>query len=112
MCHNGVANALLIPGVIEHNINGGCLKYAELYELIDKRDNSYVSEVDKSRALLSYIKSLISKTELPKKFKLYGINEDNVADIAEKGIKLKTALSNNPVLFEYNDALRILNTLI
>ena len=27
-------------------------------------------------------------------------------------IKLKTALNNDPVLFEYKDALRILNTLI
>ena len=109
---HGVANALLIPGVIEHNINGGCTRYAELYDLIDERDKGYITVVDKSTALLNYIHSLISKAELPENLKPYGINEENVADIADKGVKLKTALNNNPVLFEYKDALRILNTLI
>jgi len=108
---HGIANALLIPLVIEHNIYGGCTKYAELYDVVESRDTRLTDPLNKSRALLDLIRLLMSKTDLPSDFRDYGVMDDNIQGLAEKGLALRTALGNNPVEFKYVDALNALERL-
>jgi alcohol dehydrogenase len=109
---HGLANALMIPLVMEHNINQGCHRYADLYDLISDRDLSLIGAEQKSRALLSWLRSLLAKTALPKNFDGYDLTRKDIPDLAEKGLNLKTALHNNPVPFDYEAAVKVLEILV
>ena len=109
---HGIANALLLPLVIEHNIDGGCFRYSDLYDMIENRDVLLTDAKGKSVALLKFIKNLIFEAKFNVSLREYGLGENNISDMAEKGLTLKTALNNNPVNFSYNDATRILKRLI
>ncbi len=109
---HGVANALLIPHVMEHNITHGCNAYAELYDVVDNRDHVLTSTTEKSRALLNLIQSLLDKTTIKQTLTVFGLTPDHIDNMAVKGLSLITALGNNPVEFGFQDARRILTKLI
>ncbi len=109
---HGVANALLIPHVMEHNITHGCNACAELYDVVHNRDHVLTSATEKSLALLNLIQSLLVKTTIKQTLTVFGLNTDHIDDIAEKGLSFKTTLGNNPVEFGLQDARRILTVLI
>ncbi len=109
---HGIANALIIPLVIEHNIKQGAFKYAELYNMIEDRDQSIKDPEKKSLALIKWLRNLTIKTNLPINLRNYGITRDHINDLSKKGLNLKTALENNPVPFELTDSFRILESLV
>ena len=109
---HGIANALLLPLVIEHNIDGGCYRYSDLYDMIENRDVLLTDAKEKSVALLRFIENLIIEAKFNVSLREYGLGEYNISDMAEKGLTLKTALNNNPVNFSNDDAISILKRLI
>jgi hypothetical protein len=50
--------------------------------------------------------------KLPPKLTPYGIDAARVGFMAERGLDLASALSNNPVVFGREDAVRVLEQLV
>ena len=109
---HGLANALLIPWVIEHNVNGGYYRYADLYDQYENRDITLSSSRDKSKALENLLRYFLDQTSIAKNFNDYGIKEENIDEMAEKGLNLKTALNNTPIEFKFEDGQKILKELV
>ena len=108
---HGVANGLMLPLVMAHNIDHGCHAYAELYDLLDWDQATPQGPEAKSLRLRELIAGLVAESCLPSDLGAYGFTRENLPDMAEKGLNLKTALNNNPVPFGYEDALKILGEL-
>lgn len=100
----------LLPHVIEHNVAGGCVRYAELYDEIEGADHDLPAP-QKARALQRFVAELASRTP-QRRLDAFGIGTGDVDFLSEKGLLLKTALTNNPVPFKQADAARILSALV
>ena len=103
---HGVAISLILDKVVNINIEKGCELYEDLVGLIDsERDYSKknLHELLKSYPPASFINKTLSD---------YGINRENYQFLAERGLDLESALSNNPVDFDLNDSKRVFCELI
>ena len=108
---HGLATALIMPEVMKINIEKGYYLYADLLEFVE--DNAFHGSLKaNSEKLLELIKILIPKDIMPKSFLKYRVNEDNYEFLAERGLDLASALNNNPVDFDIEDAKRVLRNLI
>lgn len=108
---HGLAVAELLPKVVKKNVENGCYLYADLYELIDgmRSGNDDREEAELFSKLLNDYEPL---KYINKNFADYGIDETNYEFLAERGLDLMSALSNNPVEFSLQDAKNILKTSI
>jgi alcohol dehydrogenase class IV len=93
---HSVAVALLLPHVVAHNVAGGATAFADLGPADD---------------VVAGVRAIAPNGLLPK-LSDFGVTTKDVPWLAEKGLKLKTALDNNPVPFEQKDAERVLATLL
>lgn len=108
---HGSAVAQLLSKVIEVNIKKGCYLYADLYELVDGAEKEQDKKL-KSELFLSLLTEYIPMKYIEKKFSDYGVNGINYEFLAERGLDLVSALSNNPVDFGLADAKKVLKELI
>ena len=108
---HGVAVAYLLSKIVKVNIEKGCLLYADLYELIEGVEKK-TKQKDKVEIFLSLLEIYTPIKHIDKKFADYGVNESNYEFLAERGLDLTPALSNNPVEFGFADAKRVLNELL
>jgi alcohol dehydrogenase len=108
---HAVAIARLLPPVVKINVERGCTLYADLYRLIDGADTA-----GDDRALAhSFSAALGSYAPLSKIKKTlgdYGVNQGNADFLAERGLDLAPALSNNPVDFGLAESKAVLRSLI
>ena len=93
---HAVGVALLLPHVVAHNVAGGAASYAGLGDPDD---------------IVGFVRTIAPNGVLPRPAD-FGITASDVPLLAEKGLNLKTALENNPVPFELEDAKRVLSTLL
>lgn len=108
---HGLATALLMPEVMKINIEKGGYLYADLLALVE--DNEFHSSPRaNSERLLQLVETVVPQGIMPQNFSEYGVNEDNYEFLAERGLDLTSALSNNPVDFGVGDAKRVLKKLI
>lgn len=108
---HGLAVSLLFPEVAQININKGCFLYADLVPLMEPVGSGGTPE-ERSFYFLKLIKDLIPKDALPNRISGFGIKKKDIVFLAERGLDLRSALSNNPVEFVLDDAKRVLNKLI
>jgi alcohol dehydrogenase len=104
---HGVAVGQLITKVVEINIAKGCLDYADLFDLIEAPYKSeLVGKVERDKKARSF--GAVLKTYKPlqylKRFEEYGLRHQDIPFLAERGLDLAPALSNNPVDFVIEDA--------
>lgn len=105
---HGLAVALIIPHVIQINIEKGCYIYSDLYDCIDSSDKNIHCPKEKSERFCEFILKNSAFKFLPKGLRDFGINETNYEFLAERGLDLKTSLFNNPVEFNIANAKDIL----
>jgi alcohol dehydrogenase class IV len=109
---HGLAVALVLPQVIRINFEKGCNLYADLYDCIEESDKNIHDPTQKSRLFCERLQNHTAMNYLGKEFGDFGINKTNYEFLAERGLDLTSALSNNPVDFNIVDAKRVLNNLV
>lgn len=109
---HGVAVALLLPKVIEINVEKGCYLYSGLYDLIEERDENLDNPVEKSHEFSRLLKEYAPLKQLGANLNDHGVDGSNYEFLAERGLDLAPALNNNPVNFTYEDSARVLKQLI
>jgi alcohol dehydrogenase class IV len=93
---HSVGVALLLPYVIAHNVAEGATSYGDLCPPDE---------------LVGFVRSLAPPGVLPR-LADFGVVSTDVPWLSEEGLKLRSALNNNPVPFERRDADRILAALL
>ncbi len=108
---HGLAVSLLIPRVMEVNIQKGCELYAELAAFIPGV-TADMSDMEKSERLQRFVDGLVSSAQMSGALEGYGVSATDVAELSERSLDLKTALLNNPVEFSREDAEQVLGQLL
>ena len=108
---HGMAVAPLLPHVLAVNIRKGARQYIELSGMLS-RDGDRLSDEEKCWQLHEFVAGLAPAGVLPTSLRDYGVRESDVPELAERGLDLKSALSNNPVEFTRDDAQYVLEQLV
>jgi alcohol dehydrogenase class IV len=88
---HGVANAIHLPHVIQHNAEGGAEiadRYRDIADIFD------VAEPEVGPALAAYITGLIGRLGLPTRLSEVGVPEDGIPDLVEGAMGDGTTLLN------------------
>jgi alcohol dehydrogenase len=88
---HGVANAIHLPHVIEHNAAGGsdiADRYRDIAELFD------IAELEVGPALAAYLTELIVRLGLPTRLSQVGVPEDGIPALVEGAMGDGTTLLN------------------
>ena len=109
---HGVAVALILPKVIEINVEKGCYIYSDLYDLIEDRDVDVREPIEKAHKFCQLLKEYTPLNYLKTELRDYGVDEANYEFLAERGLDLTSALSNNPVDFTLEDSKKVFKELI
>ncbi len=104
---HGIAGGIFISSVIEYNVNKGYLDYEELFDLVVTEENLSI-EV-KNRRFVELLQSLCKKLNVPRYLDKWGINSQNVDEVAKLMYPLQPAFDQNPIPFSgTTDALEML----
>ena len=100
----------MISKVVEINVEKGCTLYSDLLDLVDGTDYSGTPQ-EKSRRF-----STMLNKYTPLKFLTpmgrFGITQKEISFLSQKGLELTSALSNNPVDFNIDDAKKVLQQVV
>ena len=108
---HSIAVGCILPKVIRVNFEKGCHLYADLYDLIEDKEK-ITNKSKKAERFCSVLKNYYPMNYIDNSFRNYGINENNYRFLAERGLDLIPALSNNPTDFNLSDAIKVLRMLI
>jgi alcohol dehydrogenase class IV len=102
---HGHSNALVMPHVMRHNAPEAAPLYAELAVVIMPS----VSGSDEAKAawLIDFLEKIIDATGIERQLRQLGIEQKNLATLAENAMIHERVLVNNPRHVSYDDALRI-----
>ncbi len=110
---HGIAGGIFLPFVIEYNINKRIFDYADLYDILPgKYKSKNTSKAEKARYFLKSIRAIwkrigrvtdLAEYQFPKSFPPIFIQET---------LELKTALDQNPILFDHRAINWVLSSLI
>lgn len=102
---HGLSNALLLPYVMEFNIEANADKYERIAEVLgaDKKSNSRETALEGVKIL----KQLIIDCGLPISLSQAGVKEESIAQLAEGAIKVQRLLKNNIREIAVDDAIAI-----
>lgn len=94
---HGVANAILLPFVMEYNLPA-C---QETFALV--ADDIGLSGDDRAKALVEWLYSLTEDLAIPRDLTRYGIQAEDAPALAEQALKVQRLLSQNPREMAAND---------
>jgi len=102
---HGLSNALLLPYVMEFNIEADADKYERIAEVLgaEKKSNSKETALEGVKIL----KQLIIDCGLPISLSQAGVKEESIAQLAEGAIKVQRLLKNNIREIAVDDAIAI-----
>lgn len=92
---HGVANAMLLPYVLDVNMVACLDRLARLGDAMGMQ-GQYVSLREKAEQAVKLVKELSSDVEIPANLKDVGIPEESLANLAASAIKVTRLLANNP----------------
>ncbi len=82
---HGMANAILLPVVLEFNALSDNGKYEKIYDLIKiSKEKEYYYD---PFTLVGEIKRLLSELQIPEKLRMVGVTEDKIPEMAADAIK-------------------------
>ena len=82
---HGMANAILLPVVLEFNALSDNGKYEKIYDLIKvSKEKEYYYD---PFTLVGEIKRLLSELQIPEKLRVVGVTEDKIPEMAADAIK-------------------------
>ncbi len=105
---HGLSNALLLPYVIEYNINAAPERYADIALAMGGEKKESVLETAKQAAYLC--KKLSADINIPTKLSEVGIDKSSIQRIAESGMTITRLLKNNVKEITLEDAINIISS--
>ena len=102
---HGLANAILLPEVMEFNMSANVQKHAKIALAAGVEEKE--SEEETARAGVEKIRELAYSCGIPKKLTDLGVSRDSVDELTELAMKVTRLLKNNPREVSYEDARNI-----
>ena len=104
---HGLSNALVMPYVMQFNLEAAAPLYAELADALDLPRGSENSVEARAQQLIDYLESLAVRVEAPRKLRDIGIAKDAITELAEAAMLQTRLLDNNPRSVTLADAQKI-----
>lgn len=92
---HGMANALMLPYVLEYNYPGDIDKFARIAWAMGEEIEGY-SERDTAALVVKTVRNLARDIGIPRTLKDLRIPEDSIPDMAEAAMKVERPIMNNP----------------
>jgi alcohol dehydrogenase class IV len=108
---HGAANAMLLPKVMQFNEDRSPGLYADLLEAGDAR-HAGLTQTENSQKLAMSLQEIMELGGLTDSLSDFGASLEDIDHVAAKGLELKSALSNNPVAFDYEAAREVVALII
>ena len=102
---HGLSNALLLPYVMEYNLEAVPAKYAAVAVALGCE--RLPDDIATARSGVEKIRQLIADCGLPSTLSEVGVLESSIPQMAADAIKVQRLLKNNPRQIEENDAIAI-----
>lgn len=90
---HGVSNALLLPHVMEYNLEKATSRYANIARALGVETG--FSEEDTAFAGIELIRNMIADFGIPSRLSELGIKKDEIVEMAYSAIKIQRLLKNN-----------------
>ncbi|VWX56065.1 iron-containing alcohol dehydrogenase [Sphingorhabdus sp. 109] len=104
---HGLSNALVMPFVMQFNLEAAAPLYAELADALDLPRGCENSSEARAQQLIDYLEALAVKVQAPRKLREIGIAQDATTGLAEAAMLQTRLLDNNPREVTLADAQRI-----
>jgi len=104
---HGLSNALVMPYVMQFNLEAAAPLYAQLADALDIPRGSENSSEARAQQLIDYLEALAVKVNAPRKLREIGIAKDATTELAEAAMLQGRLLDNNPRAVTLADAQRI-----
>ena len=104
---HGLSNALVMPYVMQFNLEAAAPLYAQLADALDVPRGSENSDEARAQQLIDYLEGLAVKVKAPRKLREIGIRQDATGELAEAAMLQTRLLMNNPRELTLADAQRI-----
>jgi len=104
---HGLSNALVMPYVMQFNLEAAAPLYAELADALDLPRGSENSSEARAQQLIDYLEALAVKVEAPRKLREIGIAQEATTELAEAAMLQGRLLDNNPREVTLADAQKI-----
>jgi alcohol dehydrogenase len=92
---HGMANALMLPYVLEYNYPGDIDKFARIAWAMGEEIEGY-SERDTAALVVKAVRDLARDIGIPRTLKDLRIPEDSISNMAEAAMKVERPIMNNP----------------
>jgi alcohol dehydrogenase class IV len=104
---HGLSNALLLPYVMEFNLEANPTRYAQVARAIGCNGNG--DEIATAKNGVKKIKELIKSCGLPLQLREVKVTKDSIPVMAAAAMKIQRLLKNNPREVKLDDAIKIYN---
>lgn len=108
---HGLAGALFLPAVAQHNVRQGTYDYADLYQVIEGADFRLPREVQASR-FVECLEIAWRRLKIPRELGQFGIATAQIERLVAGTLDLKGALDQNPAPFGRSEIEAILRPLV
>jgi alcohol dehydrogenase len=102
---HGLSNAILLPYVMEYNLEGAPDRYADIARAIGICENGTDQEIAKKG--IEKIKTLIKDCDIPLNMREAGIQAGSLGGMAKSAVTIQRLLKNNVREVSYENALAI-----
>jgi len=103
---HGVANGVLLPYVMESNIDCCAEKYRIIAQLLGVKTNS-LSNVEATRLLIGVLKNLTNSIGIPSNLRSLGVSNESLEGLAIATMDISRLLANNPKKLNIDEVRKI-----
>jgi len=102
---HGISNAMLLPYVLEYNLDAAVEKYAAVAKALGVEGKA--NDKETASAGIQLIRDMIQDFEIPGRLSELNIKENDIQDMANSALKIQRLLKNNVREVKLEDALEI-----
>lgn len=108
---HGVANSMLLPHVMEYNMDAIVDRLAEVAGPMGIATEGLSAE-ESARKVVEQIKQWTAQLQIPQNLKEFGVTEDDLQGLAEAAFNVKRLMDNNPKPVPVDDIKKIYQKLL